>query len=155
MTRPDRWSLVVLCLGACAYGPAPQRPTPTSTPARSTGWVAPTRNEEECREVVQAYLASPDSFHATVPQATKIVFPPLDGVPSGQRGATVMIAPLVDVHGAVVADSITITPAITGRRYDRMLRDGVARTTFHPAVAQGCAVPARATMYVTLPRSTH
>jgi hypothetical protein len=113
--------------------------------------VSPTRSPEECAPLVDQVRAHPDSFSPVPPQISAITIPPLEGTPHDMRGARVTILILVDEKASVVADSTTFTPLITSPSYDREPRKSLSKYHFYPAVLEGCAVPGRTKVELTLP----
>lgn len=145
---------IILLLGtalssaACATAAGPSPSQPAQGPIR-TGWVSPTLSAGECEGML---AGGPVTDPRNPPTASEVFIPPLDGVPPDLRERTLQVRLLVDEHGNVVPDSTRIDPMITDRRYDRDFRKSLARTRFHPAVVEGCAVPAWTTFTFRLGR---
>jgi hypothetical protein len=155
--------LALLLLAGCAPASPPSPPSPPSEPSIDIGpveaaqppratppRVEPTRSTEECATLVEEVRAHPESFSSTPPMMTGFAVPPFDGTPRDMRGQTVQIQLLVDERGAVVDDSTTVTPPLSSASFDRRMRKAIAKYRFRPAVLDGCAVPGRSTVTLTL-----
>jgi len=143
MTRilPLAYILIAGCSSATTT-----RPAKTLPPAM----VSPTRTATECAPLVDRVRAHPDSFMPSPPQMYSFPIPPFDGTPREMRGTMVIVRILVDELGGVVNDSTTITPALSAPSFDHEFRRRISRYQFHPAVLDGCAVPGRSVVQVTL-----
>lgn len=139
----------LLLIAACTAAPAPSTSPPSVNGPIRTGWVSPTLSAGECEGMV---ASGPYTDPRNPPTASEIIVPPFDGVPLELREGPVRVRLLVDERGIVVPDSTRIDPMITDRRYDRNFRRSLARTRFHPAVVEGCAVPAWTTFTFRLGR---
>jgi hypothetical protein len=107
-----------------------------------------TRSGAECAEVIARAVADPDAPGLSPPRPDTLFLPPMP-IPSDVRGRTVILQTRVREDGRVDRETIHISE-LPNAAYAARLHALFARFHFIPAVLDGCAVPARYVLRLTL-----
>jgi hypothetical protein len=136
--RPFLRTALILAIVACAC----RYSAPGVHPVR------PTRSGPYCDSLAEAVRAGTAHPRVDGPFIQGVVLPP-DGAPDDLRRHELTIVWTVNTTGRVTLDSTSVPPSSDGR-YRRRLFDALARYSFRPAVAEGCAVPSTYSMRMVL-----
>ena len=133
-------------LAASACGPR-RAPARSGADAARSEPVRPTRTGPACDTLAARVLAQPDSFSVVAAQPRAVIIPGSPR-PKSVVGRTFRVSFLVQPTGKIDAASLAITPEMGSYRAE--LERAFLQMEFWPGVLDGCAVPSRNYLNVTL-----